>query len=130
MHLVRQIYNKAPLPPLASAAGAEAGAEGSGGGSGGGAEAGAEARAEAGAVAGAVVEARMATGGSISQRRARSPRAKTNPDPPSLFIGGRRGGQTRHPVVGSPPSSELDLSFSAHWVAGNKALCYKPPRRN
>ena len=38
MHLVRQIYNKAPLPPLGSAAGAAAGAEAggkSGGGSGG-----------------------------------------------------------------------------------------------
>ena len=47
MHLVRQIYNKAPLPPLGSAAGAAAGAE-------------------AGAEAGAVVEARTATEGSIS----------------------------------------------------------------
>ena len=55
MHLVRQIYNNAP--PLGSAAGAAAGAEAE-------AEAGAEARAEAGAV----VEARTATGGSISQR--------------------------------------------------------------
>ena len=44
-------------PPLGSAAGAAAGAE-----------AGAEARAEARAEAGAVVEARTATGGSISQR--------------------------------------------------------------
>ena len=47
MHLVRQIYNKAPLPPLGSAAGAAAGAEA-------GAVAGAEAGAVAGAAAGAV----------------------------------------------------------------------------
>ena len=59
MHLVRQIYNKAPLPPLGSAAGAAAGAEA-------GAETGAEAGAEAGVEAGAVVEARTATEGSIS----------------------------------------------------------------
>ena len=49
------------------------------------------------------------------------------PDPPSLFIGGRRGGQARHSVVGSPPSSELDLSFSAHLVGGPWPRVSHPP---